>query len=105
MVQYCIEMSSSLYIYFVSVVVVCLQVLQVIALDDANDGEDVGSRSQGPPYTTCNHDCQNQVKILEGFIALVMLGCGLGVGICCLKCINTPTAFASSAVTVAKKRD
>ena len=87
--------------------VLCFQICVTLAQDDVSDVEDTGGtgRSQGPPYTICDDECQKQVKILEGFIALIMLGCGLGVGICCLKCINTPTAFASSGISLSKKRD
>jgi hypothetical protein len=49
-------------------------------------------REQGPPYTTCGPTCQQQVKILEGFILLVILGFAVGVGICCLRAIDTPTS-------------
>ena len=47
-------------------------------------------REQGPPYTTCGPTCQQQVKILEGFILLVILGFAVGVGVCCLRAIDTP---------------
>ena len=47
-------------------------------------------REQGPPYTTCGPTCQQQVKILEGFILLVILGFAVGVGVCCIKAIDTP---------------
>lgn len=53
------------------------------------------SRSEGPPYTTCDADCQRQVKILEGFIIFVILGFALGVILCCMKCIDVPTKFSS----------
>lgn len=76
-----------------------------VAQNDATNEEDGSSRSQGPPYTTCDNECQHQVKMLEGFIALVMLGCALGVGICCIKCIDTPAVFSSSKSVAAKKRD
>ena len=47
-------------------------------------------REQGPPYSTCGPTCQQQVKILEGFIVLVILGFAVGVGVCCLRAIDTP---------------
>lgn len=47
-------------------------------------------REKGPPYNTCGTECQNQVKILEGFILLVILGFAVGVGVCCIKAIDTP---------------
>lgn len=88
--------------YLLLMLPICLQTWLTLAQEDA---EDPSSSSRGPPYTTCDDECQHQVKILEGFIALTMIICGLGVGICCLKCINTPTAFASSAVNSSKKKD
>lgn len=53
------------------------------------------SRSEGPPYTTCDALCEHQVKILEGFIAFLILGFSLGVGLCCMKSIDTPSMFAT----------
>lgn len=91
--------------YLLLMLPICLQTCLTLAQEDAEDPTSSSSRGQGPPYTTCDDECQHQVKILEGFIALTMIICGLGVGICCLKCINTPTAFASSGVTSSKKKD
>jgi hypothetical protein len=51
-------------------------------------------RVLGPPYTTCGPECQRQVKILEGFFVLVIIGFAVGVGVCCLKAIDTPTSQA-----------
>lgn len=53
------------------------------------------SRSEGPPYTTCDASCEHQVKILEGFIAFLILGFSLGVGLCCMTSIDTPSMFAT----------
>ena len=99
--------SSRFFCFIFFALNLCFQRCVTLAQDDLSGVEvpSSDSRSQGPPYTTCDDECQHQVKILEGFITLVMLGCGLGVGICCLKCINTPTAFASSRVGLSKKRD
>ena len=49
-------------------------------------------REQGPPYTTCGPACHRQVKILEGFFVLVIIGFAVGVGACCHKAIDTPTS-------------
>lgn len=84
-------------------------------------------REQGPPYTTCGPECQRQVKILEvligfrarslllsglacsvpdcsdcsctqqGFFVLLILGFAIGVGVCCLKAIDTPMSKAGHA--------
>lgn len=70
---------QALFIFFVSLVVTV-------------QGD---SRSEGPPYTTCDASCEHQVKILEGFIAFLILGFSLGVGLCCMKSIDTPSMFAS----------
>lgn len=57
----------------------------------------VQGQQDEPPYTTCDEECQHQVKILEGIIAFVILGFALGVALCFMKCIDTPTKFASPA--------
>jgi hypothetical protein len=83
--------------------------LSTLANNNNNDTTDTSSRSQGPPYTTCDDQCQNQVKILEGFIAFLILGFALGVGVCCMKCIDTPSSSSlaqqSASRAMAKKRD
>lgn len=47
-------------------------------------------------YTYCDGVCQMQVKFLEGFIIFVVLALALGVGLCCMHGIDTPTRFAST---------
>jgi hypothetical protein len=67
-----------------------LQALALVVLWDPVLGQ--VEREQGPPYSTCGPTCQRQVKILEGFIVLVILGFAVGVGVCCLRAIDTPTS-------------
>lgn len=45
--------------------------------------------------STCTLDlyCCLQVKFLEGFIVLITVALALGVGLCCMHVINTPTRF------------
>ena len=82
------------------------------AQDSTTDNNTTGtsSRSEGPPYTSCDDQCQNQVKILEGFIAFLILGFALGVGVCCMKCIDTPGSSPlqvqqSASRAMSKKRE